>query len=158
MTQILKKLNKIELTGFAPCPNELNTANSGAMFPGAYGSVSLPSSVLGHVRHAPMSATVNQRRQAPKKPATRHQTVLTQSVLARMSAADQKQTLGERLYPLIQQTHPDLAGKITGMILEIENAEILHLLEFHEALAAKIEEAVSVIDDHHSREQQRKQR
>jgi hypothetical protein len=75
-----------------------------------------------------------------------------------MSAEDQKEMLGEQLYPLIQQTHPHSAGKITGMLLEMENAEILHMLVFREALAAKVEEAVSVLNAHHSREQQRKQR
>merc|ERR1719361_1960601 len=32
----------------------------------------------------------------------------------------QKQMLGERLFPLIQRMYPDLAGKITGMLLEID--------------------------------------
>ena len=56
--------------------------------------------------------------------------------------------LGERLFPLIQQTHPELAGKITGMLLEIDNAELLHMLEFREALAAKVEEAASILQVH----------
>ena len=61
--------------------------------------------------------------------------------------------LGERLFPLIQQTHPDLAGKITGMLLEIDNAELLHMLEFREALSAKVDEAVNVLHAHQAREQ-----
>ena len=80
--------------------------------------------------------------------------MLNPSLLAQASAADQKQMLGERLFPLIQQTHPDLAGKITGMLLEIDNAELLHMLEFREALAAKVEEAVSVLQAHQAREQE----
>merc|ERR1719333_1546836 len=32
--------------------------------------------------------------------------------------------LAERLFPLIQRMYPDLAGKITGMLLEIDNAEL----------------------------------
>ena len=60
--------------------------------------------------------------------------------------------LGERLFPLIQQSHPDLAGKITGMLLEIDNAELLHMLESEEALQAKVEEAVSVLRAHHAKE------
>lgn len=46
--------------------------------------------------------------------------------------------LGERLFPLIQRMYPDLAGKITGMLLEIDNSELLHMLEHHESLKAKV--------------------
>ncbi|KAJ8356810.1 hypothetical protein SKAU_G00196040 [Synaphobranchus kaupii] len=40
--------------------------------------------------------------------------------------------------PLIQAMHPSLAGKITGMLLEIDNSELLHLLESHESLRSKV--------------------
>src|SRR5690606_20477479 len=35
----------------------------------------------------------------------------------------QKQLIGEAIYPKIAATQPDLAGKITGMLLEMSNAE-----------------------------------
>ena len=46
--------------------------------------------------------------------------------------------LGERLFPLIQAMHRDLAGKITGMLLEIDNSELIHMLESGESLRAKV--------------------
>jgi len=78
---------------------------------------------------------------------------LTASALASASEAEQKQMLGERLFPLIQQTHSDLAGKITGMLLEMDNSELLHLLEDVNALKLKVEEAVKVLDEHNRAQQ-----
>jgi len=73
---------------------------------------------------------------------------LTASMLAAALPQEQKQMLGERLYPLIESTHPDLASKITGMLLEIDNSELLHMLESGESLKAKVEEAVAVLQAH----------
>merc|ERR1719240_258584 len=84
---------------------------------------------------------------------TQGQEPLTASALASASNAEQKQMLGERLFPLIQQTHAEQAGKITGMLLEMDNSELLHLLEDVNALNAKTREAVKVLEDH-SRAQQ----
>ncbi|EDW73801.1 uncharacterized protein Dwil_GK19652 [Drosophila willistoni] len=73
---------------------------------------------------------------------------LIASLLANAKPQEQKQILGERLYPLIERMHATLAGKITGMLLEIENSELLHMLEDQEALKAKVEEAVAVLQVH----------
>ncbi|EHA26298.1 polyadenylate-binding protein, cytoplasmic and nuclear [Aspergillus awamori] len=62
--------------------------------------------------------------------------------------AQQKQMLGEALYPKIQAQQPELAGKITGMLLEMDNTELLSLLEDEEALRAKVDEALSVYDEY----------
>uniref|UniRef100_A0A182SAB5 Polyadenylate-binding protein n=1 Tax=Anopheles maculatus TaxID=74869 RepID=A0A182SAB5_9DIPT len=74
---------------------------------------------------------------------------LTASMLAAAQPAEQKQMLGERLFPLIELVYPNLAGKITGMLLEIDNSELLHMLEHKESLTAKAEEAVAVLQAHH---------
>lgn len=73
---------------------------------------------------------------------------LTASMLAAAQPAEQKQMLGERLFPLIEQMYPALAGKITGMLLEIDNSELLHMLEHNESLKSKVEEAVAVLHVH----------
>lgn len=77
---------------------------------------------------------------------------LTAAMLAAALPAEQKQMLGERLFPLIANMHQDLAGKITGMLLEIDNAELLHMLESHESLKAKVDEAVVVLQAHQAKE------
>ena len=54
----------------------------------------------------------------------------------------QKNMIGERLYPLIQAQQPQHAAKITGMLLKMNNNELLNLLKSPEALKAKVTEAV----------------
>uniref|UniRef100_A0A672TYA0 PABC domain-containing protein n=1 Tax=Strigops habroptila TaxID=2489341 RepID=A0A672TYA0_STRHB len=77
---------------------------------------------------------------------------LTASMLAAAPPQEQKQMIGERLYPLIHAMHPMLAGKITGMLLEIDNSELLLLLESPDSLHSKIEEAVAVLQAHQATE------
>ncbi|XP_013990362.1 polyadenylate-binding protein 1-like isoform X3 [Salmo salar] len=82
----------------------------------------------------------------------RGQEPLTASMLAAAPLMEQKQLLGERLYPLIHGFHPNLAGKITGMLLEIDNSELLHMLESPESLHSKVDEAVAVLQAHQAKE------
>ena len=74
-------------------------------------------------------------------------------VLTSSGPQRQKQLIGEELYRLIYPLHSDLAGKITGMLLEMDNSELLHMLEVPESLKAKVEEAVSVLRDYQVREE-----
>lgn len=60
----------------------------------------------------------------------------------------QKQMIGEAIYPKISSMQPDLAGKITGMLLEMDIDELLGLLDNDEALRAKVNEALSVYKDY----------
>ena len=41
-------------------------------------------------------------------------------------------------YPFFQAIYPDLAGKVTGMLLDIDNAEILHMLVDHNSLREQV--------------------
>ncbi|RVE70705.1 hypothetical protein OJAV_G00067090 [Oryzias javanicus] len=78
--------------------------------------------------------------------------LLTASMLAAAPPMDQKQLLGDRLYPLILALQPNLAGKITGMLLEIDNSELLHMLESPESLKSKVDEAIAVLQAHQAKE------
>ena len=82
---------------------------------------------------------------------------ITLSDLAAMSAQEQKQFLGENLYTRIISIDPlfqdmDLAGKITGMLLEMDNTDLLHLLESQDALREKVQEAIAVLEAHKHKE------
>jgi polyadenylate-binding protein len=72
------------------------------------------------------------------------------SELAQANPAAQKQMLGEKLFPIIQKQHPEWAGKVTGMLLEIDNAELLLLLDSPDQLKLKMEEAINVLKKHMS--------
>lgn len=77
---------------------------------------------------------------------------LNPAALAKASPAEQKQMLGEALFLHIAAKRPKKPAKITGMILEIDNAELLHLLENSEALDAKVREAVQVLEEYEGKE------
>merc|ERR1719419_1038670 len=70
---------------------------------------------------------------------------LNPAALASADPTQQKQMIGEKIFPLIQAVEPRLAGKITGMLLEMDNTELLHLIESQEALMSKINEALTVL-------------
>ncbi|KAF6212757.1 hypothetical protein GE061_010465 [Apolygus lucorum] len=98
--------------------------------------------------------TMSQQSQAPPQQAVhiQGQEPLTTTMLAAAGPQEQKQMLGERLFPLIRNMYSELAGKITGMLLEIDNSELLHMLEHHESLKAKVEEAVAVLQAHQAKQ------
>ncbi|KAK6073928.1 4 family polyadenylate binding protein [Seiridium cupressi] len=60
----------------------------------------------------------------------------------------QKQMLGEVIFPKISALQPELAGKITGMLLEMDNNELVNLIEDDGALRAKVDEAMAVYDEY----------
>merc|ERR1719247_2080043 len=70
--------------------------------------------------------------------------------LAAVPAEQQKMMLGERLFPLIEKHHEvgEQAGKITGMLLDMDTPELLHLIESPDALRQKVVEAINVLAQH----------
>ncbi|KAF5208442.1 Polyadenylate-binding protein [Thalictrum thalictroides] len=67
------------------------------------------------------------------------------SVLASASPKHQQQMLGEQLFPLVDRLEHDHAGKVTGMLLEMDQTEVLHLIEAPDALRKKVGEAMNVL-------------
>ncbi|KAL1817754.1 hypothetical protein ACET3Z_020328 [Daucus carota] len=67
------------------------------------------------------------------------------SALANAPSDQQRTMLGENLYPLVDQLEHDHAAKVTGMLLEMDQTEVLHLLESPDALKAKVAEAMDVL-------------
>ncbi|KAG4195477.1 hypothetical protein ERO13_A06G112400v2 [Gossypium hirsutum] len=69
------------------------------------------------------------------------------SALASASPRERNKMLGEQLYPLVQGFEPEHARKVTGMLLEMDQTEVLHLIESPDALKEKVEEAMAVLRD-----------
>jgi len=106
-------------------------------------------------QNRPAGAARAQQQQAPT-PARQidHNTPLTSEMLSAANPSQQKQMIGERIFPRIQHREPKLAGKITGMLLEMDNMELLHLLDDETALMDKINEALAVLNQHISPNEQ----
>lgn len=93
-------------------------------------------------RNAPGAAAI-----APDAPPFNH------ALLANATPMEQKQVLGEHIYMRIAGSQPELAGKITGMLLEMDNAELLQLLESQDAMNNKVQEALVVLQEYTTKEE-----
>lgn len=73
-------------------------------------------------------------------------------LIANVPEDQQKRILGEELYPKIVATgkaqEPEAAGKITGMMLDLENEEILALLEDDELFNTHFEDALTAFEEY----------
>ena len=65
--------------------------------------------------------------------------------LAQATPDQQRVIIGEALYPLVEAQEAQAAAKVTGMLLEMDQAEVLHLVEDATALSAKVREAMDVL-------------
>lgn len=118
-------------------------------FPGNRGQVPVGIKFNNQVRNQPMDMSQGgMEPQGLGLPNQGMQEPLDHTVLASLDLGGQKNMLGERLYPLVMQHEPKRAGKITGMLLEMEITELINLVESPEALVNKIREAVMVLEQH----------
>ncbi|CAE6414558.1 unnamed protein product [Rhizoctonia solani] len=101
---------------------------------------------------APRNQSTRPAGQATSTPTPETSSVLTSQALAAATPMEQKQMLGEMIYLQIHQSEPELAGKITGMLLEMDNSELLHLLDTPDAMHAKVQEAIAVLNDFSTKE------
>ncbi len=73
---------------------------------------------------------------------------LTPSYLASLPQAQQTVVLGTKLHALVSATHPSVAGKVTGMLLELGTVEVLRLIGSPAALTDRVREAVEMLRAH----------
>ncbi|KAJ2156923.1 Protein phosphatase PP2A regulatory subunit B [Coemansia sp. RSA 552] len=98
-------------------------------------------------QQAPSQQQEPSQTDAPAADAEQQPEVLDAAALAAAPPEQQKQMLGESLYPLIEAIDEERAGKITGMLLEMDNGELLNLLVDSAALQSKVSEALDVLKD-----------
>ncbi|PHT31810.1 Polyadenylate-binding protein 8 [Capsicum baccatum] len=67
------------------------------------------------------------------------------STLSNATPKKQRTMLGECLYPLVDQLKNEHAVKVTRMLLEMDQTEVLHMLESPEVLKAKVPKAMEVL-------------
>ena len=112
----------------------------------------MPFNFTATARNAQMPQMSNMQQQqmaaAPQNPQNMFDPSkpLTAAVLAAAPPGMQKQMLGEKLFPAVARWQPELAGKITGMMLEMDNSELLILLESESQMKNKVDEALRVLD------------
>ena len=58
---------------------------------------------------------------------------------------ERKQILGEKLFPKIQDMCPEVAGKVTEMLLTLESNEVLDLMKDESLLRDKVEEILDIL-------------
>ncbi|KAI0780901.1 hypothetical protein BD413DRAFT_675455 [Trametes elegans] len=130
--------------GRAPPPTDPNAPPANGAAPRPVGPQGVPANrpPAGAQPPAARGPVAGRPQQAPRGPATpggqapaqapapnAEAPTITAAALANASPMEQKQMLGEVIYMKIAPSQPELAGKITGMLLEMDNTELLHLLE-----------------------------
>lgn len=126
-----------------PVPQGASPARAGP--PPAAPRPQQPAPVPGYKQPPPPGRINSGPAPAPQMPP---EMSVNAAQFASANPVEQKQMLGEVLYMRIAPSQPDLAGKITGMLLEMDNNELLLLLDSVESLNAKVNEALIVLHEY----------
>ncbi|KAI7867196.1 hypothetical protein BDF14DRAFT_1743260 [Spinellus fusiger] len=97
--------------------------------------------VCAQVSTSPQAVQAQEKASVKTEPQT-----LTVAILANMSPDVQRQTLGERIYHTVHTKYPSISGKVTGMLLELRQEELIYLISNQHALLSKASEAVAVLE------------
>jgi polyadenylate-binding protein len=123
-------------------PQQMMPPQMNSMPYSSYGSVPQQQQTsMMHYRSPPSAGKAK-----PVNKRLQHNELITQ--LSTLSKAEAKQVLGEKLFTEIAKYEKHSAGKITGMLLELENSELVGLLQDTGALRRKMAEARSVLQRH----------
>lgn len=94
-------------------------------------------------------ATASSNANAPSQAAVpQPQNKLNLAALAAAPPDQQKRMLGETIYPLVNALEKEFAPKITGMLLEMDNAELIGLLENPDQFNQKVNVASKMLKEH----------
>jgi len=68
------------------------------------------------------------------------------SMISGMTERDQKQILGEQIFRKVEKINAELAGKITGMLIGMDTAELVKMIDSDEFLREKVNEGIQVLE------------
>uniref|UniRef100_A0A6B2LVP5 PABC domain-containing protein n=1 Tax=Arcella intermedia TaxID=1963864 RepID=A0A6B2LVP5_9EUKA len=74
---------------------------------------------------------------------------MTMEALVHLPRDEQRQRIGEVLYSQIREVHPNMAGKLTGMILELELEDLLEVVHKKDKRDKMVKEAMDVLQMHY---------
>ncbi len=148
-----QRLPSLKYTRLAFPPKQLRRFMPGCVVATAHGLVIAPAGVFVVARKTKMILTnrivARVMSGAVVRGAWQKEALDLAANLAQATPEQQKQMLGERLYMHIVPTQSNLAGKITGMLLEgLDNAELLFLIASPLALHVKINLALDALVKH----------
>ncbi|WVZ18295.1 hypothetical protein V8G54_005617 [Vigna mungo] len=83
--------------------------------------------------------------QGPRRPNLQNRMIPLASAVASVPPAEQRIVLGEILFPLVQRLVHNAAPKVTGMLLEMDQAEVIHMIQSADALEEKVAAAMVVL-------------